>query len=140
MMGLNLQIKKLQEVIGLILDENIIKRDEDLEIAEGINSAQFWPKKVEGDQITSVKQHFESVAQHFESVTKQLKQHFEWLAQHFEQHFESDLQHFEQHFMQHFESVAQHFIQHFESVAQHFYMTLKSGIYYILYVCSFLGS
>ena len=36
MMGLNLQIKKLQEVIGLILDENIIKRDEDLEIAEQI--------------------------------------------------------------------------------------------------------
>ena len=82
----------------------------------GINSAQFWPKKVEGDQITSVKQHFESVAQHFESVTKQLKQHFEWLAQHFEQHFERDLQHFQQHF----ESVAQHFMQHFESVAQHF--------------------
>ena len=27
-----------------------------------------------------------------------------------------------------------------ESVAQHFYMTLKSGIHYIVYVCSFLGS
>ena len=32
-----------------------------------------------------------------------------------------------------FESVAQHF-------QQHFYMTLKSGIHYIVYVCSFLGS
>ena len=36
MMGLNLQIKKLQEVISLILDENIIKKDEDLEVAEEI--------------------------------------------------------------------------------------------------------
>ena len=35
-MGLNLQIKKLQEVISLILDENIIKNDEDLEAAEEI--------------------------------------------------------------------------------------------------------
>ena len=31
-------------------------------------------------------------------------------------------------------------VQHFESDAQHFYMTLKSGIYYIVYVCPFLGS
>ena len=28
----------------------------------------------------------------------------------------------------------------FERVAQHFYMTLKLGIHYIVYVCSFLGS
>ena len=76
---------------------------------------------MEGDQITSVKQHFESVAQHFESVTKQLKQHFEWFAQHFEQHFERDLQHFE---------------QHFESVAQHFYMTLEMDIHILYNVCA----
>ena len=36
MMGLYLQIKKLQEVISLILDENIIKNDEDSEAAEEI--------------------------------------------------------------------------------------------------------
>ena len=94
-------------------------------MTKGINSAQFWPKKVEGNQVTSVKQHFESVAQHFESVTKQLKQHFEWLAQHFEQHFERDLQHFE---------------QHFESVAQHFYMTLEMDIHILYNVCPILGS
>ena len=35
-MGLNLQIKKLQEVISLILEENIIDNDDDLNVAEEI--------------------------------------------------------------------------------------------------------
>ena len=65
---------------------------------KGINSTQFLQKKVDGEEITSVKQHFQSVAQHFQSV-----------ALHFEQHFESVEQHFQQHFQQHFRSVAQHF-------------------------------
>ena len=46
---------------------------------------------MDGEEITSVKQHFQSVALHFE------------------QHFESVEQHFQQHFQQHFRSVAQHF-------------------------------
>ena len=35
-MGLNLQIKKLQEVISLMLEENIIDNDDDLNVAEEI--------------------------------------------------------------------------------------------------------
>ena len=55
------------------------------------------------------------------------------VAQSVAQHFEKMDEGFLHSFMQHFQ-------QHFESVAQHFYMTLKSSIHYIVYVCPILGS
>ena len=109
------------------------------QIVQGINSTQFLQKKVDGEEITSVKQHFQ---QHFEIVAQHFQQHFESVAQHFQQHFESVMQHFQQHLFMtlkmnihilynvcpilgSYKSVAQSVAQHFQ---QHFFMTLKMKI------------